>query len=78
MNKPTTAQRVPVAETSTAGRSVCVTLGRVTGAAGIVTLLTVLGASLADGYQNQSMTQATPAILSFFRSLDDRTGWLMS
>ena len=55
-----------------------VTLGRVTGTAGLVTLLAVVGTSLVDGYQNQSITEATPAILSFFRSLDDRVGWLMS
>jgi hypothetical protein len=53
-------------------------VGRVTGAAGIVTLLAVVGTSLADGYQNQSMTESAPAILSFFRSLDNRMGWLMS
>ena len=78
MNKPTAAGRRPVAglrPESLLGR---VTLSRVTGAAGLVTLLAVVGTSLVDGYQNQSVTEATPAILTFFRSLDDRVGWLMS
>jgi hypothetical protein len=38
----------------------------------------LIGASLVDGYQNQSMTESAPAVVSFFRSLDDRIGWLMS
>jgi hypothetical protein len=59
-------------------RSDLAALGRVTGVAGVVTVVMVIGASLVDGYQNQSMTEATPAIMSFFRSLDDRMGWLMS
>jgi hypothetical protein len=78
MNEPTAAERIPVAAPSPDGRSGLATLGRVTGAAGIVTLLAVVGTSLVNGYQNQSMTEAAPAILSFFRSLDDRVGWLMS
>jgi hypothetical protein len=78
MNKPTAAERLPVADIKLDGRSGRVTLCRVTGAAGLVTLLAVVGASLVDGYQNQSMTEAAPAILTFFRSLDDRVGWLMS
>ena len=78
MNKPTAAERLPVAGIKPDDRSGRVTLSRVTGAAGLVTLLAVVGASLVDGYQNQSMTEAAPAILSFFRSLDDRVGWLMS
>jgi hypothetical protein len=78
MNEPTATERLSVADTKPDGRPGLVTLGRVTGAAGIVTPLAVIGASLVDGYQNQSMTEAAPAILSFFRSLDDRVGWLMS
>ena len=78
MNKPTAAERLPVAGIKPDDRSGRVTLSRVTGAAGLVTLLAVVGASLVDGYQNQSMTEAAPAILTFFRSLDDRVGWLMS
>jgi hypothetical protein len=78
MNEPAAAERIPVIDAIPDRRSGLVTLARVTGAAGLVTLLTVVGSSLADGYQHQSMTEATPAILSFFRSLDDRVGWLMS
>ena len=78
MNPPAAAERIPVIDAIPDQRSGLVTLARVTGAAGLVTLLTVVGSSLADGYQHQSMTEATPAILSFFRSLDDRVGWLMS
>ena len=78
MNKPTAAERLPVGGIKLDDRSGRVTLSRVTGAAGLVTLIAVVGASLVDGYQNQSMTEAGPAILTFFRSLDDRVGWLMS
>jgi hypothetical protein len=78
MNEPAAAERIPVIDAIPDQRSGLVTVARVTGAAGLVTLLTVVGSSLADGYQHQSMTEATPAILSFFRSLDDRVGWLMS
>ena len=78
MNKPTAAERLPAADIKPDDRSGRVTLSRVTGAAGLVTLLAVVGASLVDGYQNQSMTEAAPDILTFFRSLDDRVGWLMS
>ena len=78
MNQPAAAERIPVIDAIPDQRSGLVTLARVTGAAGLVTLLTVVGSSLADGYEHQSMTEATPAILSFFRSLDDRVGWLMS
>jgi hypothetical protein len=60
------------------GSSGYAALGRVTGAAGLVTLVAVVGTSLVNGYQNQSMTEATPAIVSFFRSLDDGAGWLTS
>jgi hypothetical protein len=78
MNEPAAAERIPVIDAIPDQRSGLVTVARVTGAAGLLTLLTVVGSSLADGYQHQSMTEATPAILSFFRSLDDRVGWLMS
>ena len=79
MSEPTAAQeRIQVREDSQDSQQGLRTLSRVTGAAGLVTLVAVVGTSLVDGYQNQSMTEATPAILSFFRSLDDRQGWLMS
>lgn len=60
------------------GRSELAVLGRATGVAGILTVVVVIGASLVEGYENQSMTATSPAILRFFRSLDDRLGWLMS
>jgi hypothetical protein len=79
MNEPTAAEeRIQVREASQDSQPGLRTLSRVTGAAGLVTLVAVVGTSLVDGYQNQSMTEAAPAILSFFRSLDDRVGWLMS
>jgi hypothetical protein len=53
-------------------------LGRITGIAGVITLVAVVGTSLVDGYQNQSMTEATAPIGTFFRSIDDRLGWLVS
>jgi hypothetical protein len=65
-------------DASSTGRSPYTVLGRVTGAAGVATLLAVVGASLVNGYQNQSMTEGTPAIVAFFQSLDDGLGWLMS
>ena len=74
MNKPTAAERLPAADIKPDDRSGRVTLSRVTGAAGLVTLLAVVGASLVDGYQNQSITEPAPDILTFFRSLDDRVG----
>jgi hypothetical protein len=75
MTEPATAQRAPADVPDRPGP---VTLNRVTGAAGLVTLVTVVGTSLANGYQNQSVTEGTPAILRFFRSLDDQAGWLTS
>ncbi len=53
-------------------------LARITGAAGVVTLVAVVGTSFINGYQNQSMTEGTAAIVAFFRSVDDRTGWVSS
>lgn len=78
MSQPAAAQHAPQAEAHPDGRPGLATLCRVTGAAGIVTVVAVVGASLADGYENQSMREAAPAILAFFRSLDNGLGWLMS
>jgi hypothetical protein len=78
MSQPAAAAHAPHIDAEPDGRSGLAVIGRVTGAAGIVTLLAVVGTSLVDGYQNQSMTEATPKIVSFFRSLDAWTGWLMS
>jgi hypothetical protein len=78
MSQPTEVASAPHIDAPAKGRSDLAALGRITGGAGIIAVLVVIGASLINGYQNQSMTEATPAIVSFFRSLDDRTGWLLS
>jgi hypothetical protein len=58
------------------------TLSRVTAAAGLVTLVLVLGTSLVNGYQDAPFTSDSQHVLSFFRSLDDPLGaassWLTS
>jgi hypothetical protein len=59
-------------------RSPYTAISRISGAAGLVTLLAVVGTAIADGYQSQSMSEGTPAIVAFFRSLDDGRGWLFS
>jgi hypothetical protein len=78
MTSSRTAASAPVTPAAAGDRSRYATLARITGAAGLVTLLAVVGTSIANGYQNQSMTEGTPAIVAFFRSIDDRTGWLTS
>jgi hypothetical protein len=78
MNPLRTASRTSAAGLRPGDRSGYAPLARVTGAAGLVTLVAVVGTSIADGYQNQSMTEASPAIVAFFRSIDDRLGWLTS
>ncbi len=55
-----------------------VTLSRVTGTSGVVTLVIVLGSSLLNGYQNQPVTEGPAKIIPFFRSVDDRVGWASS
>ena len=55
-----------------------VTLSRVTGTSGVVTLVIVLGSSLLNGYQNQPVTEGPVKIIPFFRSIDDRVGWASS
>jgi uncharacterized membrane protein len=50
------------------------TLARVTGVAGLVTLVVVLGASLADNYQSASFTSDADETVRFFRSIDDTFG----
>jgi hypothetical protein len=54
------------------------TLARVTGAAGITTLVVVLGTSLANGYQNAAFTSNAEQIVAFFRSIDDAFGTISS
>ena len=71
-----------VIEQVTAPSTARATLSRITGVAGLVTLVLVLGTSLVNGYQSASFTSDTGAVLSFFRSLDDTVGavssWLTS
>jgi len=50
------------------------TLARVTGAAGLITLVVVLGASLINDYQSASFTSDADEAVSFFRSIDDSLG----
>jgi hypothetical protein len=54
------------------------TLARVTGAAGVTTLVVVLGTSLANNYQSASFTSDADEAVTFFRSLDDWFGALSS
>jgi hypothetical protein len=67
MSQPTATR------TSHDSRSDLAALGRVTGAAGVVTVVTVIGASLVDGYQNQSMTEQPRR--SSRSSTRSTTGW---
>ena len=50
------------------------TLARITGVAGIATLVVVLGTSLANDYQSASFNSDANEAVMFFRSLDDRFG----
>ena len=50
------------------------TLARVTGGAGLITLVVVLGASLANNYQSASFTSDADQTVTFFRSIDDAFG----
>jgi hypothetical protein len=54
------------------------TLARVTGAAGITTLVVVLGTSLANGYQSAAFTSDAEQAVAFFRSIDDGFGAISS
>ena len=49
-------------------------LARITGAAGLVTLVVVLGTSLANDYQSAAMDSDADETVAFFRSLDDTFG----
>jgi hypothetical protein len=53
-------------------------LARITGAAGIVTLVVVLGASLVNDYQSAPFDSSADETVAFFRSLDDSVGWISS
>jgi uncharacterized membrane protein len=50
------------------------TLERITGAAGLVTIVVVLGSSIANDYQSTSVTSEAEEIVTFFRSIDDAFG----
>jgi len=50
------------------------TLARITGAAGIVVLVAVLGTSIVNGYQDSAFDSDTGEALAFLRSLDDTVG----
>jgi hypothetical protein len=54
------------------------TLARATGAAGITTLVLVLGTSLANDYQSAAFTSDAQQAVAFFRSIDDAFGAVSS
>jgi hypothetical protein len=54
------------------------TLARITGAAGLVTLVVVLGSSLANDYQSAAFDSSAEESVAFFRSLDDSFGAISS
>ncbi len=53
-------------------------LARITGAAGLVTLVVVLGTSLANDYQSAAVDSNADETVAFFRSLDDTFGAVSS
>jgi len=53
-------------------------LARITGAAGLVTLVVVLGTSLANDYQSAAFDSDANETVAFFRSLDDTFGAISS
>jgi hypothetical protein len=53
-------------------------LARITGAAGLVTLVVVLGTSLANDYQSAAIDSNADQTVAFFRSLDDTFGAISS
>lgn len=54
------------------------TLARITGAAGVVTLVVVLGSSFANDYQSAAFDSSAEESVAFFRSLDDSFGAISS
>jgi hypothetical protein len=50
------------------------TLARITGGAGLTTVVVVLGASLANNYQGTAFTSNAEQTVTFFRSIDDWFG----
>jgi hypothetical protein len=71
-----------VTEQGVAASPARLTLSRITAAAGLTTLVLVLGTSIANGYQSASFTSDTAQVMTFFRSLHDPLGsassWLTS
>jgi len=53
-------------------------LARITGAAGLVTLVVVLGSSLANDYQGAPFDSSADETVTFFRTLDDSFGAISS
>lgn len=53
-------------------------LARITGAAGVVTLVVVLGSSLANDYQSAAVDSSADETVAFFRSIDDTFGAISS
>lgn len=53
-------------------------LARVTGACGILTIVAVLGTSVANGYQSAPFTSDADQVVAFFRSIADPLGALSS
>src|SRR6266498_3036529 len=54
------------------------TLARITGAGGLMTVVVVLGSSLANNYQSASIASNADETVRFFRSIDDTFGQLSS
>lgn len=54
------------------------TLARITGAAGLTTVVVVLGSSLANNYQSAPLGSDAGETVTFFRSIDDTFGRLSS
>ncbi len=67
-------EKSPAVETDHQRRS----LARITGCAGLMTLVAVLGASLANDYQSAAMDSSADESVAFFRSIDDRLGAISS
>ena len=53
-------------------------LARITGAAGLITVVVVLGGSLANDYQSAAFDSSADETVAFFRSLDDSFGAISS
>jgi hypothetical protein len=54
------------------------TIARITGAAGLITVVVVVGSSLANNYQSAAFNSNANETVAFFRSIDDTFGQLSS